>query len=184
MNRITSCAKKMLNIHNASNAINKFVHNDNRFSTNKFVWNNNHSNTNEFMHDDDFSHTKCSQYEARLSHFEKAFSIIQSLLTFIVVVLSLYVTFQQFVNLFISNQATIANLYSDQMIMSMTQSSSYNEIALYETFALFTDSSHDQISKSFDLSMFITQSTSKYAYNVNLEIYKSFYDGEHVFNIY
>ena len=184
MDRITPCAKEMLGIHNASSAIDESVHDDNRSSTNEPARDDSHSDTDEPMHDDDPSHTKCSQYEARPSHFEKAPSTIQSSLASTAVALPSYATFQQPVSLSIPDQATVADLYPGQMIMPMAQSSSYNGIASYGTSALSTGPGHDQISEPFDLSMPMTQSTPKYAYDVNLGTYESFYDGEHVFSIY
>ena len=146
----------MLNIHNVSKLINKFIHNDNCFNTNESVRNDNHSNTNEFVHDDDQFNAKYFRYEKRSYDFKKAsILIIQLSSTFIAVVMFLYIIFQQFASLFMSNETTIANLYFDQMIMSLI-SSSYNEIAFYETFELFVDLNHAQIFNFFNLSMLLT----------------------------
>ena len=149
-----SCAKKMLNIHNASFVINEFVRNDNRFDANNFARNDNHSNINDFVHDNNHFNKQIFQYKTSSFDFKQSFvSIIQSSLTFTIVVLFSYIIFQTSMNFFISNQITIENLYRDQMIIFMTQSFSYNEIASYETSTLLTNSIHVQFSESFDRSM-------------------------------
>ena len=62
-------------------------------------------------------------------------------------------------NVFISNQVTIARLYFDQIMLLLTLLSSYNEIVFYKIFALFTNLNHVQVFEFFDLSMFMTNST-------------------------
>ena len=150
----------MLNIFNASNFIYESVRNYNCFSINHFIRNDNYLNTNEFEFDKNHFNTKCFQYETSSFDFKKTLvSIDQSSLTFTTVVLFLYIIFQSLVNVFISNQVTIARLYFDQMMLLLISLSLYDETVFYKTFALFTGLNHVQIFEFFDLSMFMTNST-------------------------